>query len=105
MEVTFEEEYLCEMYQTGNTTNKKHRFQPALVRKYIRAIDLMIDVPDTSSLKKYHGLKYEQLKGDKAGLSSVRLNNQYRIEFEEKTVGKQTKATICNIIKLSNHYK
>ncbi|MDR0657892.1 MAG: type II toxin-antitoxin system RelE/ParE family toxin [Mediterranea sp.] len=105
MEVIFEKEYLQELYQTGKTTDKKHRFQPAVVRKYIRVIDIMIDQSDMLSLKKYNGLNYEKLKGDKAGLSSVRVNDQYRIEFEEKTVNGQSFATICNIVELSNHYK
>ena len=105
MEVTFEKDYLQEMYETGKTTDKKHRFHPPVIRKYIRVIDLMIEQPDTLALKKYNGLNYEQLKGDKAGLSSVRVNDQYRIEFEEKTVGDQSVATICNILELSNHYK
>jgi proteic killer suppression protein len=105
MEVTFEKSYLQELYQTGKTTDKKYHFQPAIIRKYIRIIDLMIDQPNTLALKKYNGLNYEKLKGDKAGLSSVRVNDQYRIEFEEKTTGEQTVATICNIVELSNHYK
>jgi proteic killer suppression protein len=105
MEVTFKKDYLQEMYQTGKTTDKKHRFQPAIIRKYIRVIDIMIAQPDTLTLKKYNGLNYEQLKGDKAGLSSVRVNDQYRIEFEEEIVGDQPVATICNIVELSNHYK
>ena len=79
MIVSFEKEYLREMYSDGKTTDKKHRFQPAIIRKYIRVIDLMIDQPDTLALTKYNGLNYEQLKGDKAGLSSVRVNDQYRI--------------------------
>jgi len=105
MVITFEKDYLQEMYNTGKTTDKKHRFQPAIIRKYIRVIDLMIDQPDTEALKKYHSLNYEKLKGNRAGLSSVRVNNQYRIEFEEKTVNNQVVATICNIVELSNHYK
>jgi proteic killer suppression protein len=68
-------------------------------------IDVMIDQPDTSALKKYNGLNYENLKGDKAGLSSVRVNDKYRIEFEEKIIGEQSVTTICNIVELSNHYK
>jgi len=105
MDVTFEKDYLQEMWKTGLTTDKKHRFQTAIIRKYIRVIDLMIDQPDTEALKKYNSLYYEKLKGDKAGLSSVRVNDRYRIEFEEKTVDNQTVATICNITELSNHYK
>jgi len=104
MEINFKEDYLQEMYQTAKTTDKKHWYQPAIIRKYIRVIDLMIDQPNVLSLKKYNSLHYEPLKGDKAGLSSVRVNDQYRIEFEEKTVDNQPVATICNITELSNHY-
>ena len=105
MDITFEKDYLREMYQKGKTTDKKHRFQPAIIRKYIRVIDLMISQPDTIALAKYNSLNYEKLKGNKAGISSVRVNDQYRIEFEEKTVDNQTVAIICNITELSNHYK
>ena len=62
-------------------------------------------VDSVLDLTRYNALHYEKLKGDKQGLSSVRVNDQYRIEFEEKTVGDQTVATICNITELSNHYK
>ncbi len=105
MDIIFEKDYLREIYQMGEATNKKYRFQPAIVRKYVRIIDLMIDQPDVLSLTKYNSLNYEKLKGDKAGLSSVRVNDQYRIEFEEKIIDNQTVATICNITELSNHYK
>jgi len=105
MEITFEKEYLREMYRTGKSTDKKYRFQPAIIRKYIRVIDMMIDQPDTVALAKYNSLNYEKLKGKKAGLSSVRVNDQYRIEFEEKIIENQNVATICNITELSNHYK
>ena len=37
MEIIFNEEYLREMYNTGRT-DKKHRFQPQIIRKYIRVI-------------------------------------------------------------------
>ncbi|MDR3118519.1 MAG: addiction module killer protein, partial [Mediterranea sp.] len=45
------------------------------------------------------------LHGDKEGLQSVRVNNQYRIEFKTTKVVSETVVTICNIIDLSNHYK
>lgn len=31
-----------------------------------------------------NSLNYERLEGNKEGLSSVRVNDQYRIEFEEE---------------------
>ena len=41
----------------------------------------------------------------KTGLSSVRVNDRYRIEFEEHIKDGEAIATICNITDLSNHYK
>jgi len=35
----------------------------------------------------------------------VRVNDKYRIEFEERTEGAETIATIVNITELSNHYQ
>ena len=84
---------------------KKHRFQPQIIRKYIRVIDFMRDVSDIFGLMSYTALNYEKLNGDKAGLSSVRVNDQYRIEFEECIKDGETVATICNITDLSNCYK
>jgi len=104
MEVNFGEEYLRDLYTKG-AAGKKHRYQPQVVRKYIRVIDLMRDEDDVLGLAKYNSLHYEKLTGDKQGLSSVRVNDQYRIEFEEETEARKTIATICNIMELSNHYK
>lgn len=61
--------------------------------------------PNTLSLAKYNSMRYEKLVGDKLGLSSVRVNDQYRIEFEERVKDGETIATICNITELSNHYQ
>jgi len=105
MVVHFKQNYLQKMYQTGKSTDKKHRFQPEIIRKYIRVVDIMISQPDVIALMKYNSLNYEKLKGNKAGLSSVRVNDQYRIEFEETIVENQTVATVCCITELSNHYK
>ncbi len=105
MEITFEKDYLQEMYKTGKSTDKRHRYQPEIIRKNIRVVDIMIDVEDTNTLRKFNSLNYEKLKGDKSGLSSVRVNDQYRIEFKEKIIDNQTIATNCNITDLSNHYK
>ena len=41
MIVNFNEDYLRDLYRSGKS-DKKHRFQPQIVRKYIRVIDLMI---------------------------------------------------------------
>lgn len=104
MKVKFNEDYLQDLYCHGKS-DKKHRFQPQIVRKYIHIIDLMISEDNVQGLWKYNSLNYERLEGVRAGLSSVRVNDQYRIEFEEETENGQAIATICNITELSNHYK
>ena len=104
MEIIFKETYLRDLYQTGKA-DKKHRFQPQIIKRYIRVIDLIVGEDNVHGLNKYNSLNYEHLSGNKEGLSSVRVNDQYRIEFEEETEEGKTIATICNIIELSNHYK
>ncbi len=104
MEVYFKEDYLKELYESGKPS-KHYRFQPQIIRKYIKVINLMIELPNTMALLPYKGLHYEKLIGDKKGLSSVKVNDQYRIEFEEYVKEGETFATICNITELSNHYK
>ena len=48
------------------------------------------------TLTQIGSLHYEKLHGDKEGLSSVRVNNQYRIEFEETKQNGEDISTICN---------
>ena len=67
-------------------------------------IELMKAEKNILGLMKYNSLRYEKLSGDKEGLSSVRVNDQYRIEFEEQIKDNEMIATICNIMELSNHY-
>ena len=105
MIVTFEQEYLRELYEEGKTSDKKHRFQPQIIRKYTRTIDLMKQLSNVMGLAQYGGLHYEALHGDKEGLSSVRVNDQYRIEFREILDGDKAIAEVVSITDLSNHYK
>ncbi|MDR1371186.1 MAG: type II toxin-antitoxin system RelE/ParE family toxin [Dysgonamonadaceae bacterium] len=105
MIVKFKEVYLQELYNTGKTSDKKYRFQPEITRKYQYCIKLMLRVPDTIALAKYNGLNFENLKGDKVGISSIRINKQYRIEFTVTDDNAESVATVCSILELSNHYK
>ena len=41
---------------------------------------------------------------DKAGISSIRVNDKYRIEFTVN-MAEEPLVTICNVLELSNHYK
>jgi len=105
MEITFSKEYLCELYETGKTKEKKYRFQPQVIAKYRKTVDVLESVANTEELYKFKSLHYEALKGDKKGLESVRVNDKYRIEFTTSQISSESIITICNIVELSNHYK
>ena len=105
MEINFEKEYLRQLYEEGKTTDKKHRLQPSIIARYQLRIKTLEQAGSIEELYPIHSLHYEVLKGEKAGISSIRVNDQYRIEFTVKQVSAETVVTICNILELSNHYK
>lgn len=105
MIVTFEHEYLKILYETGESPDKKHRYQPDIIRRYQKAINFLKGSSSIEALWRIHSLNYEVLTGDKAGRSSVRVNDQYRLEFTVSLNENQPILTICNVVELSNHYK
>lgn len=105
MVVTFEEEYLLQLYEDGKCKDKKHRYQPDIVRRYQKAIRFLIAASSIEALWPIKSLNYEVLTGDKAELSSIRVNDQYRIEFTVTQTSDEPILTICNVVDLSNHYK
>ena len=105
MIVKFQEKYLQELYEDGKASGKKHRYQPEIVRKYKDCINILRGAERVEELYLINSLNYEVLKGDKAGISSIRVNRQYRIEFTVRDEGVEPVVSICNILELSNHYK
>jgi proteic killer suppression protein len=106
MKVEFEKEYLRELYDTGKITDKKHRFQPQVVNGYLKCVRALISAEKIEELFGYNSLHYEKLKGDKKGLSSVRINDQYRLEFREIVNSNNTlEIEICSLTDITNHYK
>lgn len=102
--MTFEEDYLCELFEHGRCSDKKHRYQPQIVKRYRRRVEQLKAAPRPETLYQLHSLNFEALKGDKAGLFSIRVNDQYRIEFTMNIDSENPVLTICNIVELSNHY-
>jgi len=105
MKIVFEKEYLSELYYKGKTVDKKHRFQSDVIKRYKLRIETLENAISIEDLFQINSLHYEILKGDKKGISSIRVNDQYRIEFTISIVESETVITICNILELSNHYK
>ena len=75
------------------------------MKRYRKTVDRLAATNKIEDLYTIQSLKYEKLKGDKKGISSVRVTDKYRIEFEEIMVNGEDYVSICNIMELSNHYK
>lgn len=105
MIVIFDKVYLKELYENGTAKDKKHRFQPEIIKRYKRCIDYLRHASSKESLFPINSLRFEALTGDKCGMFSIRVNDKYRIEFTLKETTEEPILTICNIIDLSNHYE
>ena len=105
MIIEFEKEYLEQLYSEGKAKGKKYRFQPTVIKQYKNTIDKLKTANRIEDLFLLKSLNYEKLIESKKGLESVRINQQYRIEFRSKQESKEPNiVTICSIIELSKHY-
>ena len=104
MIITFEKEYLRDYYERGKSDDKKHRYQPSVIKSYTKSVNFLKAAQVKEDLYAIKSLHFESLKGDKEGLYSVRAGLKYRIEFTLKETFEESILTICNIIELSNHY-
>ena len=95
MFIEFDKDYLRELFEQGRTSDKKHRYQPEVIKGY----------QNVEMLYRLNSLNYEVLKGDKKGISSVRINQQYRLEFTVRDVMNEQIITVCRLLDISNHYK
>lgn len=105
MLVIFDKEYLRDLYEKGESQEKKYRFQPSTIKSYKRGIDYLKIAENKEILFQIKSLNFEALKGDKKGLFSIRAGIKYRIEFSIKEISEEPIIFICNILELSNHYK
>jgi hypothetical protein len=105
MFIEFDKEYLEELYLSGKTSDKKHRYQPEVVRGYQKAVYQLISANRIEDLFCSKSLNFESLQGDKQGISSVRINKKFRLEFTVRKVQNEQIVTFCRLLDISNHYK
>ena len=105
MFIEFDKEYLRELFELGRTSDKKHRYQPEEIRGYHKCVMLLKRSENVEELYQINSLNYEVLQGDKAGISSVRINRKYRLEFTVREVMNEQIIIVCRLLDISNHYK
>ena len=77
MELRFESTELESLYCNSNFRSK--HWHTTLVRATRRRLQQIKAAPDERTLRNVAGARLEQLKGDRAGTSSVRVDKQYRL--------------------------
>ena len=105
MFIEFDKEYLRELFEQGRTNDKKHRYPPEVIKGYNKCVMMLKRSANIEELYRINSLNYEALKGDKAGISSVRINKKYRLEFTVREIMNEQIITICRLLDISNHYK
>lgn len=105
MVVTFEMQYLENLYTKGKAQGKKYRYQPQIIRGYQKAIKFLISARRIENLFPIKSLHFKALHGDKEGRFSIKADDQYRVEFTVTNAEDDIIVSICNILELSNHYK
>lgn len=102
MDIEFQKEYLSELYYTGKTSDKQHRFQPEVVRKYVRVVGILDAVSRMEELFRFNSLHFEALDEP---FYSVRIDYHYRLVFQLEAKPGETILTICKLEDITNHYK
>ena len=57
MVVRFDKRYLEELYYTEKCSDKKHRYQPQVIRNYIKCVFTLSEAPNIEALFPMHSLK------------------------------------------------
>lgn len=106
MEIEFDQKYLKELFEDAKTSDKKRRYQPGIIKKYIDTVNILRVASNPEFLYKFKSLHYEKKGGDLGGIEAVWVNDQFRLEFTTRTSGGEPSAIIiCKLLDLSNHYK
>ncbi len=103
MTIHFNNSYLEQIY-IGEAPKGKPRYSSQVIDKFIKRVDTIKNLSNAEELLMLRSLGFERLKGNKKHLYSIRINNQYRIEFEmDNEVLKLV--DIVTIVELSKHYE
>lgn len=77
MHIDFRDDELRSM--ATDSTYRSRRWGPEVVRAYRKTIQTLIAATDERDLRNLRSLHLEQLKGDRRGTSSIRVNKQFRL--------------------------
>lgn len=99
MLISFEDEDLERLYTDADF--RLGRFGPELIKAYRKKVAVLVAATDERDLIAMRSLKFEKLKGDRAGQNSIRLNDQWRLIFR---IDKQDDGTQLVVIEIVDYH-
>ncbi len=72
---------LTEALYHGTTNKDLRRLPPEIAKRALKKLDMINAANDVLDLRSPPGNRLETLQGDLAGLFSIRINDQWRIDF------------------------
>lgn len=103
MFVKFENDYLQNLYE-GKLLKGKPKYSNSVVTNFIDKVNIIMNVENSTKLYQYKSLHFEELKGNRKGVYSIRVDRSYRLEFRiDKDKINLLELVIIN--DLTNHYQ
>ena len=68
MLIEFDKDYLRELFEQGRTSDKKHRYQPEIIKGYKKCVMYLKRANSVEQLYPIHSLNYEFCRATKMAL-------------------------------------
>ena len=101
MQVLFGDPHLEALFMTGHS--RKGKLPAGLVRKFCQRVQILEAAESIHDLQHSASLHFKRLQGHENRFS-LRINDQYRLEFEIEFEDKARTRGTVSIVKLSAHY-
>ncbi len=101
MQIEFENKKLQDLYEKG--ASRKYHLEPRLIDKFFMRIQQLEAAVTIYDLMKTASLKFERMKST-ADQFSIRLNQEYRLEFRISFDNKNKTKGKVYIREISKHY-
>ncbi len=104
MTVIFNSLYLEKLFEDRPVTGKP-RYSMEVINKFKKTVLMLQYAENIRELRRFKGLNFEALKGNRKGYYSVRVDKQYRLILR---IGEDQPVVVDEILiieDLSNHYE
>ncbi|MDQ1086772.1 type II toxin-antitoxin system RelE/ParE family toxin [Siphonobacter sp. SORGH_AS_1065] len=104
MDIKFRDTLLADLYTGKSVADKRFKSNKRLIEKYVKTVNKLKYATRIEDLFRLNSLNYEKLIGDRAGFSSVRIDDKYRLIFEEVADPETQQVILLFLEEISNHY-